>query len=172
MLEDSSTLDYDGLIVAASATHSYCGHPERERDAPGLKTLADAFEIRRARNRCSGRHHWLIFVVVGAGATGVEMAGTMAEIVLLEGGDRVLPAYVPELSASARHQLEKLGVTLRLTGLVSAVDAEGVTVNGQRRAACTVIWAAGLQASPLGRTLGAPLDRAGRVVIEPVDKAT
>jgi NADH dehydrogenase len=195
-LEDGSTLDYDGLIVAAGATHSYFGHPEWERDAPGLKTLADAFEIRRRllyafehaerETDAAARRRWLTFVVVGAGATGVEMAGAMAEIarhtlrrefrrfdssaaevVLLEGGERVLPAYVPPLSVSACRQLEKLGVTVRLKSLVSQVDAEGVIVNGERLAASTVIWAAGVQASPLGRTLGVPLDRAGRVIVAP-----
>ena len=148
-------LPYDSLVVASGATHSYFGHPEWARDAPGLKTLEDAVEIRRRvllaferaeREEDPARQKvWLTFVVVGAGPTGVELAGTLAEIarhtlsrefrrmdpraarvILLEGTDRVLPPYPPDLSASARRQLEVLGVEVRTGSLVTAVDADGV----------------------------------------------
>jgi NADH dehydrogenase len=200
LLEDGTRIGYDHLIVAPGATHSYFGRDEWQRHAPGLKTLADAFEIRRrvllaferaereddARQRAA----WLTFVVVGAGATGVEMAGTLAEIarhtlpeefrrvdtkmarvILLEGGARVLPAYPPLLSDRALRQLQKIGVTVRLASRVTEVDESGVVVNGERIEARTVIWAAGVAASPLGGTLarqcGVELDRAGRVVVLP-----
>jgi NADH dehydrogenase len=195
-LEDGSSIGFDFLILAPGATHSYFGHPEWERFAPGLKTLQDAFEIRRRilfafeqaeRETDAARRAALLrFVVVGAGATGVEMAGTMAEIarhtlhrefrrfdsrtaqiVLLEGGERVLPAYVPKLSERARRQLERLGVDVRLGSRVTQIDADGVIVDGARLAARTVIWAAGVAAAPLGAALGVPLDRAGRVIVQP-----
>ncbi len=199
-LENGQTVPYDHLIVAPGATHSYFGHPEWERDAPGLKTLADAFEIRRrillAFERAeresdeAARRAYLTFVVVGAGATGVEMAGTMAEIarhtlrgefrcidsraarvLLVEGGDRVLPSYPDILSARALAQLEKIGVQVRLNARVTAIDERGVELGAERIDAHTVIWAAGVAASPLGRLLGercgVEIDRSGRVVVEP-----
>jgi len=196
VLEDGGEIGYDHLIVATGSTHSYFGHDDWAAHAPGLKTLDDAFELRRRillafehaerEQDRTRRNAWLTFVVVGAGATGVEMAGTLAEIarhtlrgefrrfdprnarvVLIEGGERVLPGYPPELSDKARLQLERLGVSVWLGHLVSGIDAEGVRVGDERLAARTVIWAAGVAASPLGATLGAPLDRAGRVVVEP-----
>ncbi|MGA8050564.1 MAG: FAD-dependent oxidoreductase, partial [Burkholderiales bacterium] len=179
VLEDGSEVGYDHLIVATGATHSYFGHDDWARHAPGLKTLADAFEIRerillafeRAEREPdpARRGAWLTFVVVGAGATGVEMAGTLAEIarhtlrgefrrfdphnarvVLLEAGDRVLPSYPADLSAKAKLQLERLGVTVWLGRKVSGIDAEGVRMSEERLAAKTVIWAAGVAASPIG----------------------
>ena len=196
VLEDGSEVGYDHLIVATGATHSFFGHDEWARHAPGLKTLEDAFEIRRriliAFERAergpdpARRGAWLTFVVVGAGATGVEMAGTLAEIarhtlrgefrrfdphiarvVLVEGGERVLPAYPADLSAKAKLQLERLGVTVWLGRQVTGIDADGVQLGDERLAAKTVIWAAGVAASPLGASLGVPLDRAGRVIVEP-----
>jgi len=195
-LEDGSEVPYDHLIVASGATHSYFGHDDWEPFAPGLKTLDDALEMRsrvllafeRAERETDDarRSAWLTFVVVGAGATGVELAGTLAEIarqtlrgefrrfdprnarvVLVEATDRVLPPYPPELSEKARLQLERLGVTVWLGKRVTGIDAEGVTLGAERIDARTVLWAAGVASSPLGRSLAAPLDRAGRVRVEP-----
>jgi NADH dehydrogenase len=188
-------LSYDFLVVATGASHSYFGREDWAPFAPGLKTLDDALEIRRrifAAFEFAERHPapatarpWLTFVVVGAGPTGVELAGTIAEIargsmsrdfrhirpsdarvILLEGLPRVLPPYPPELSEKARRQLEALGVEVRTDSRVTAVDRGGVTVGGDRIAARSVFWAAGVEASPLARTLGVPLDKAGRVLVE------
>jgi len=196
VLENGELLGYDRLIVATGATDSYFGHDEWRDFAPGLKTLEDAFEIRRRillsfehaerENDPQKRAAWLTFVVIGAGATGVEMAGTLAEIarhtlrgefrrfdpgttrvVLVEGQDRVLPPYPPDLSERARQQLERLGVTVWLGKRVTRIDAEGVDLGGEHLQAKTVIWCAGVAASPLGATLGVPLDRGGRVIVEP-----
>jgi NADH dehydrogenase len=187
---------YDHLVIATGATHSYFAHPEWERFAPGLKTIEDALEIRKrvffafeAAEREDDPetfNEWLTFVIVGAGPTGVELAGTLAEIakktlaedfrridptrariLLLEGSPHLLGAYVPELRAKAREQLEHLGVEVRLGALVTGIDARGVTLGEERIACRTVLWAAGVAASPLVRSLGAPLDRAGRVQVEP-----
>jgi len=187
---------YDALVVATGATHAYFGHDEWERDAPGLKTLEDAFAIRRrvlvAFERAEReedpqlRQAWLNFVIVGGGATGVELAGTVAEIarhtlprefrradprranvLLVEAGPRLLPAFDPDLSDKARRQLEKLGVEVRLGTAVTNIDSGGVMLGDMPYAARTVLWAAGVAASPLGRMLGAPVDRAGRVLVEP-----
>jgi NADH dehydrogenase len=189
-------LAYDYLVVATGATHSYFNHPEWERDAPGLKTIEDALEIRRrvllafehaeresdpARQRA-----WLTFVVVGAGPTGVELAGALSEIarqtmlrdfrhidpqsarvILVEGRDRVLPPYPPSLSAKAQRQLEHLGVEVLTRGTVTSLNDSEVCVGEMSIAAKTVLWAAGVQASPLAASLGVPLDRAGRVLVEP-----
>ena len=192
---DDGELEYDYLIVATGATHAYFGHDEWAEHAPGLKSIEDALEIRRRvllayeaaeRETVTGlRREWLTFVVVGAGPTGVELAGALAEIarhslakdfrsidpadacvILLEGGDRVLPPYVPKLSAKAQRQLEKLGVEVRTKSLVTGIDDRGVDIGGDRIGARTVLWAAGVAASPLARSLGAPLDRAGRVEVE------
>ena len=189
-------LDYDALVVATGATHAYFGHDAWERFAPGLKTLDDAFTIRRrvllAFERAereddpAQRQAWLNFVVVGGGATGVELAGTLAEIarhtlprefrradprrahvLLVEAGPRLLPAFAPDLSDKARRQLEKLGVEVRLGTAVTAIDEHGVMFGDQPHAARTVLWGAGVAASPLGRRLGAPVDRAGRVLVTP-----
>jgi NADH dehydrogenase len=193
-LEDDDELGYDQLILAPGATHSYFGHDEWAPYAPGLKTLDDALEIRRrvllAFERAeresdpAKRLAWLTFVVVGGGATGVELAGTFAEIarhtlrgefrridphtarvVLVEGAKRVLPPYPPELSVKAQLQLERLGVTVWPNRMVTAIDADGVSIGDERMACKTVIWAAGVAASPLGKSLGVPLDRAGRVKV-------
>jgi len=194
-LDDGGELAYDYLVVAPGSTHSYFGNDAWAPYAPGLKTLEDALEIRarillayeRAEREADAakRAAWLTFVVVGAGATGVELAGTLAEIarhtlrgefrrfdphksriVLVEGADRVLLPYPPDLSEKALHQLERLGVTVWLGKRVTGLDAEGVTLGPERIAAKTVIWAAGVASSPLGRSLGVPLDRAGRVPVE------
>lgn len=203
-LKDGTVLPYDHLIVAAGATHSYFGRDDWAVHAPGLKTLDDAFEIRRRillafeeaekEGDAAKRAAWLTFVVIGGGPTGVEMAGTLAEIarhtlpgefrrfdpskariLLLEGGPRVLQAMPESLSASAQKQLEDLGVEVRVASRVVAIDAEGVDVQAgagsDRIPARCVVWAAGVAASPLGRQLaeatGAAADRAGRVLVQP-----
>jgi NADH dehydrogenase len=196
LLEDGSVVAYDYLVVASGTTNNYFGNDAWAPFAPGLKTLEEALDIRsrillafeRAeRETDPGRRSaWLTFVVIGGGATGVELAGTLAEIarhtlkgefrrvdptkarvVLVEGTDRVLPPYTPDLSEKARLQLERLGVTVWLNKRVTAVDADGVTLGAERLEAKTVIWAAGVASSPLGRSLDAPLDRAGRVQVAP-----
>ena len=195
VLADGSHLEFDHLIVATGARHSYFGHDEWERDAPGLKSVEDALEIRRRvllafeiAERTDDpveRAEHLEFVVVGGGPTGVELAGAIAEIatramtrdfrsidpssanvILVEGSDRVLGAYPASLSASARKQLERLGVDVRLDTLVEHVDDRGVDTNHGRIDARTVVWGAGVQASPLGAATGGELDRAGRVVVD------
>ncbi|HEX2013294.1 MAG TPA: NAD(P)/FAD-dependent oxidoreductase [Roseateles sp.] len=200
LLADGQQIAYDHLIVASGATHSYFGHDDWAEHAPGLKTLADAFRLRARVLRAfeqaevlateAERRPWLSFVVIGAGPTGVEMAGTLAEIarhtlkdefrridpsraqvLLLEGSPRVLQAFRPELSAKAQAQLEGLGVQVRTSARVVAIDAEGVEVEDEqgrrsRIPSRTVVWAAGVAASPLGKTLDVPLDRAGRVVVD------
>jgi NADH dehydrogenase len=189
-------LDYDYLIVATGATHSYFGHGEWESFAPGLKSLEDAVEIRRrillSYERADRetdpalRTSLLTFVVVGAGPTGVELAGALAEIarhvlardfrhidpasarvVLVEAGPRVLPAFPPELSTAAQRRLERMGVQVLLGRPVTAIDENGVSMGAERIVSRCALWAAGVQASPLATTLGAPLDRAGRVLVEP-----
>lgn len=185
---------YDYLIVATGAAHSYFGHDEWEPLAPGLKTIEDALEIRRRvllafeiaeRESVAGKPELpLNFVIVGAGPTGVELAGTLAEIarqvlrkefisidprrtriILLEGGPRILPAYAPDLSASAVRQLEKLGVEVRSSALVTGISPGEVRVGDERIPAAVVLWAAGVAASPLGKKLGAATDRSGRVLV-------
>jgi NADH:ubiquinone reductase (H+-translocating) len=189
-------LSYDQLILATGATHSYFGRDDWSIHAPGLKTLDDALEIRHRvllafekaerEEDAERRRQWLTLVVVGGGPTGVEMAGALAEIarhtlpgdfrhidptsarvVLVEAGPRVLPAYPADLSESARRQLEALGVHVWTGAAVTAVDAEGVQMGADRLAARTVVWAAGVEASPLARSLNVQLDRAGRVRVEP-----
>ena len=193
VVDASLELSYDYLIVATGATHSYFGNDEWASLAPGLKTVEDALVIRRrilaafeeAERDPDRAGEWLTFVVVGAGPTGVELAGAMVEIavhaldddfdridpslarvILLEGSDHVLPAYPEPLRASARRQLEDLGVDVRTGSMVTRVDAESVTIGDDARIATrTVLWAAGVKASALGAALGAPTDRAGRVCV-------
>ncbi|HEY5899506.1 MAG TPA: NAD(P)/FAD-dependent oxidoreductase [Burkholderiales bacterium] len=195
VFDDGTELGYDYLILAPGAVNHYFGNDEWARHAPGLKTLEDAFQIRsrilnayeqaERTDNAAHRAAWLTFIVIGGGATGVELAGTLAEIarhtlrgefrridpgkarvVLVEGSDRVLPPYTPDLSEKARRQLERLGVTVWLGRRVTGVDGDGVSMGAERLEAKTVIWAAGVTSSPLGRSLGVPLDRAGRVLIE------
>ena len=195
-LDNSTRLGYDYLVVATGTVNNYFGNDAWARFAPGLKTLEDALDI-RARILLAFEHAereadparraaWLTFVVIGGGATGVELAGTLAEIarrtlpgefrrfdprnarvILVEAGERVLPPYTPDLSEKARRQLERLGVAVFLQKRITGVDAEGVSLGEERIAARTVLWAAGVKSSPLGASLGAPLDRAGRVHVEP-----
>lgn len=196
VLTDAGPVPFDFLIVATGATHSYFGHPEWEADAPGLKSIEDATEIRRRillafeeaerTTDPESRRAWLTFVIVGGGPTGVELAGTLAEVarktlardfrhidptqarvVLVEGGSHVLPAYTEDLSLSARRQLEAIGVEVRTESVATSVDSEGVQLGDERIAARTVLWAAGVAASAIGRSLGVPLDRAGRVLVRP-----
>jgi len=186
---------YDYLIVAAGAGHSYFGHEDWEPYAPGLKTIEDALEIRRRvllafelaeRGAAAGEtDEPLNFVVVGGGPTGVELAGTLAEIsryalahdfrsidparthiVLIEGGPRILPAYTEDLSRSAEEQLRGLGVEVRTSTMVTQVEAGAVYLGETRLSSTVTLWAAGVAASPLGKKLGAPVDRAGRVMVQ------
>ncbi|MGA8345323.1 MAG: NAD(P)/FAD-dependent oxidoreductase [Candidatus Sulfotelmatobacter sp.] len=189
-----ANIPYDYLIVAAGAGHSYFGHDDWEPYAPGLKTIEDALEIRRRvllafelaeRQTAAGESATpLNFVVVGGGPTGVELAGTLAEIarhalahefrsidparthiLLIEGGPRVLPAYAEDLSRSAQEQLNRLGVEVRTSTTVTQIEPGAVHAGDTRLPATVVLWAAGVAASPLGKKLGAPIDRAGRVLV-------
>lgn len=195
-LDDGSELAYDYLIVAAGARHSYFGHDEWEVSAPGLKTLEDAVEIRRRvllafelaerQAYLTGEHDPLSFVVVGGGPTGVEMAGAIADIarqalardfkaidtrkarvLLFEGSDRVLGTFTPDLSASAKQQLEELGVEVRLNSFVTDIAPGKVEVGEDWIECDVVVWATGVAASPLGKKLGAETDKAGRVLVKP-----
>ena len=194
VLDGGDEIAYDRLIVATGATNSYFGNDAWAEHAPSLKTLEDAHEIRRRvllafehaerEPDAARRAAWLTFVVIGGGATGVELAGAFAElsrhtlrgefrrfdprnarVVLVEGSERVLPGYPPRLSERARRQLERLGVTVWLGRLVTGIDGEGVQMGADRLAARTAVWAAGVAASPLGASLGVTLDRAGRVMV-------
>ena len=189
------TLAYDWLVLAAGARHSYYGHDEWEQDAPGLKSLEDAFDIRRrfllaferAEKEADAveREASMTFVIVGGGPTGVELAGIIPDVarhalfrdfreidtrrtrvVLVEGGGRLLPSFTEDLSERARRDLERLGVEVRLRSIVTRVAAHGVWIGDDFIHAHSVFWAAGNAASPIGRLLGTPLDRAGRVVVE------
>jgi NADH:quinone reductase (non-electrogenic) len=191
-----SEVAYDYLIVATGATHSYFGHPEWERDAPGLKTIEDALEIRRRvllafeeaerETDPEWQRAWLTFVIVGAGPTGAELAGALSEIarqtmlrdfrrinpssarvILLEGKERVLPTYPADLSAKAEAQLKRLGVEVITDAVVTSLDDHQVCIGEKTIPTRTVLWAAGVQASPLAQSLDVPLDRAGRVVVNP-----
>jgi NADH dehydrogenase len=193
-LDEGMDVTYDYLVVAAGATHSYFGHEEWAPLAPGLKTLEDATEIRRRvllafelserESLLDGTHRLLNFVIVGAGPTGVELAGAIAEIsrhvlsqdfhgtdprsarvILLEGGPRVLPAYTEDLSASAQKQLEQLGVEVRTSTMVTNIEPGSVYVGQEKIDSAVTLWAAGVKASPLGRALGAKVDRSGRVFV-------
>jgi NADH dehydrogenase len=193
---DKGSVGYDYLIVATGVRHSYFGHEEWTADAPGLKSIGDALEIRRRVLSAfeeaerepdpAARLPWLTFVIVGAGPTGVELTGALCEIarhalakdfrridptharvILIEGSDRVLPPYAPDLSEKARRQLVSLGADVRTGKIVTAVDADGVNIGDERIATHTVLWAAGVKGSGFGRALGVPLDRAGRVLVNP-----
>ena len=195
-LDDGSTLAYDTLVLATGARHAYFGHDDWEPVAPGLKTLEDATAVRgrvllafeRAEREPDERRQTplMTFVIVGAGPTGVELAGTIAElaratlpadfrsidtrkarIVLIEAGPRALPAFREGLSAYAKRSLERLGVEVELGQAVTGCAAEGVVYGGKALAAATVIWAAGVQASPAAQWLEAPADRVGRLKVEP-----
>lgn len=195
LLRDFS-LPFDYLILAVGAGHSYFGHNEWEKFAPGLKTLEDATEIRRRvllafetaerEAICCCKHEQMNLVVVGAGPTGVELAGTLAEvsrkslaedfrhidpkrtqILLLEAGPRILPGYSEDLSAYAVKQLQRLGVQVRTSTAVSSVDPYGVHIGSEFLPAQVVLWAAGVAANSLGRDLGAPVDKKGLVLVEP-----
>ena len=195
-LTDGSQIAYDYLIVATGAHHSYFGHNEWEPLAPGLKSLEDAVEIRqrvllafeRAERETDSvrRHAFLTFVIVGGGPTGVEMAGAVAElrryalrrdfrridpgeatVMLLEGGTRLLPSYPPSLSDQAKKDLRRLGVEVRTETMVTDIRPGSVVAAGWTIPTQTVIWAAGNLASPVLKSMGAPLDSAGRAIVEP-----
>jgi NADH:ubiquinone reductase (H+-translocating) len=195
-LDDGAVVAFDYLVVASGATHAYFGRDEWAEHAPGLKTLDDALEIRRrvlmaferaeASDDPAARDAWLSFAVVGGGPTGVELAGTLAEIArhtlkrefrhidpasakvrLVEAGSRVLSSFPESLSHRARLQLERLGVEPLLGTPVQAINANGFQIGDKFVAAKTVLWAAGVAASPLGKLLGVETDRAGRVQVEP-----
>jgi NADH dehydrogenase len=193
--DERRPLPYDYLIVAAGARHSYFGHDEWEEDAPGLKTIADAYEMRRrfltafemAEKATSEeeRTSWMTFVVIGGGPTGVELAGMIpatagtfrkdfrridtcrVRVLLLEGSPRLLAAFPEDLSARARRDLEDLDVEVRTGKAVTRIESDAVYVGDERIPTHTVFWAAGNSASPLGKQLGAPTDRAGRVQVAP-----
>jgi NADH dehydrogenase len=196
VVTDSGEFKYDYLLLASGSTHAYFGHEEWERDAPGLKTLPQATEIRRrvleafeAAERdenVDARRRHLTFVVVGGGPTGVELAGAIGEmsrytlardfrsidprqtrVILVEAGPRILPAFDEKLAARAMRDLESLGVQVWIHSLVTNVTPDGVTVGNEHVGAATVLWAAGVRASDVGRTLGAPLDSVGRVKVSP-----
>jgi NADH dehydrogenase len=195
LLEDGGTLGYDTLVVATGARHAYFGHDEWEPHAPGLKTLEDATSIRRRvllafehaeRERDPERRRaWLTFVIVGGGATGVELAGAIADlahvtlpdefrhidtrkarVLLIEAGPRILPTFTEGLSAYAHAALERLGVEIQVGAAVSECSAEGVVYGGRSLAAKVILWGAGVRASPAAAWLGAAADNAGRVKVE------
>jgi NADH:ubiquinone reductase (H+-translocating) len=195
VLADGPPLDYDCLIVATGASHAYFGHDDWARHAPGLKTLEDALDVRRRvlvaferaeRETDPARQQELLtFVIVGGGPTGVELAGALAEIarhtlrdefrtidpsrarvVLVEAGPTILPAFTGDLRDAARASLRRLGIEVRENTRVTGIDAGGVDLEGVALSAGTVLWAAGVAASPLVASLGAPLDKAGRVLVE------
>jgi NADH dehydrogenase len=192
----NGTADYDYLVIGAGATHSYFGHDDWAQFAPGLKNLEDAIEIRRrillafetAEYQASeeARRAALTFAIVGAGPTGVELAGAIKEIaaqsipkdfrhidtrttrvILFEMADRVLPPFAPELSERAKADLEQMGVEVRLKTAVTGITDQGIQVGEEFVPTHNVFWAAGVKASPLGKLLGVPLDRAGRVIVGP-----
>jgi len=195
-LADGGALTYDLLVIATGATHSYFGRDEWEKHAPGLKTIDDALEIRRrvllafeAAERETDPEKqaaWLTFAVIGAGPTGAELAGALSEIarqtmvrdfrrihsesarvILIEGKDRVLPTYPAGLSEKARKQLVDLGVEVITGAVVTEVSDHEVRIGERVIPTRTILWGAGVQASPLAKSLGVPLDRAGRVLVEP-----
>src|SRR5262245_50252360 len=193
LLEDGSSIEYDYLIVATGTSHTYFGHDEWAPYAPALKTLEDALAMRRRiliafeqaeRETDPARQQRLLtFVLVGGGPTGVELAGTLAEIarqtraefrnfdthitriVLIEAGPTILPSFPPSLRDAARHSLARLHVEVRENARVTGVDEGGVVLGAERLDAGTVLWTAGVAASPVAATLGVARDRAGRVVV-------
>jgi NADH:ubiquinone reductase (H+-translocating) len=196
LLEDGGRIRYDSLVLATGARHAYFGHDEWEPFAPALKTLEDATSIRRRillsferaerESDAAQRHAWLTFVIVGGGATGVELAGAIADlayvtlpdefrhidtrkarVLLIEAGARILPTFTPDLSAYAHAALERLGVEIQLGIPVSECSAQGVVFGEQRLAAKVILWAAGVRASPAAAWLGAPADGAGRIQVAP-----
>ena len=196
VLDDGDTLDFDYLLLASGATHAYFGNDQWAEHAPGLKTLDDALDLRRklllaferaeAASDPAEREAWLHFAIVGGGPTGVELAGTLAEIArhtlkdefrhidpasakvrLIEAGPRVLAAFPEDLSEKARQQLETLGVEVALGTPVKDIGKDGYVLGDTFVPAKTVVWAAGVAASPLGAMLGVPMDRAGRVQVQP-----
>jgi NADH:ubiquinone reductase (H+-translocating) len=193
---DEGEIDYDYLVVATGATHSYFGHDAWQEFAPGLKSIEDALDIRRRvlvayeeaerETDPAVQKAWLTFVVVGGGPTGVELAGALAEIsrhvldhdfrridpksarvILVEAGPRILPTFEEASSAKASEQLSELGAEVLTHARVTGIDASGVTLEEQCILARTVLWGAGVTASPLATTMGIPLDRAGRVRVLP-----
>jgi NADH:ubiquinone reductase (H+-translocating) len=196
VLVANGRLKYDYLVLAAGATHAYFGHDDWAAVAPGLKSIEDATELRRrillafesAEHEGSdeARRAVLTFGIVGGGPTGVELAGAIKEIagrtiprdyrhidtrttrvILFEAGDRILPTFPPSLSARAERDLERLGVEVRVSSAVTNVTAEGISIGAEFIPVRNVFWAAGVKASSLGRALGVPLDRAGRVIVGP-----
>jgi NADH:ubiquinone reductase (H+-translocating) len=194
VITDRGEYEYDYLLLAAGAQHSYFGHNEWEAFAPGLKTLEQATEIRRrvlsaferaeAETSAAAQEALLTFVVVGGGPTGVELAGAIGEVsrftlardyrnidptqtrvVLVEAGERILPSFSPELSARATLDLQKLGVQVLTKTRVTNIDADGVQLDAERLASKTTLWAAGVAASDLGQGLGVATDRQGRVMV-------
>ncbi|MFT3763340.1 MAG: NAD(P)/FAD-dependent oxidoreductase [Pseudoxanthomonas sp.] len=195
-LGEGEALHFDWLLLATGATHAYFGHDDWARHAPGLKTLDDALGLRRklllaferaeAETDPAARAAWLSFAIVGGGPTGVELAGTLAEIArhtlrnefrnidpsearvrLIEAGPRVLSSFPADLSEKARRQLQKLGVEVHTGTPVGQINADGYRIGDAFVPARTVVWAAGVAASLLARSLDAPLDRAGRVIVQP-----
>jgi NADH dehydrogenase len=196
VITDVGELPFNYLVLACGATHSYFGHDEWEQHAPGLKTLEQATEIRRRvltafeqAERITEekeRAKFLTFIVVGGGPTGVELAGAIGEmarftlakdfrsinsgsarVILLEGGSRILPAFSEIQAQRAVRDLQALGVEVRTKSTATSIDPDGVQMNGERLRAATVLWAAGVKASPLGRLLSAEVDAQGRVAVEP-----
>jgi NADH dehydrogenase len=196
LLDDGGSLPYDTLILATGARHAYFGHDEWEPFAPGLKTLEDAttirrrillaFELAERETDAQKRNALLTFVVIGGGPTGVELAGTIAElakvtmppdfrnidtrkarVVLIEAGPRILSGFTEDLSAYAQRSLEQIGVEIVLGKAVSECTADGVIYGGEKLDSKTIIWAAGVRASPAAEWLGVPADRAGRLIVSP-----
>ncbi|WP_164103981.1 NAD(P)/FAD-dependent oxidoreductase [Candidatus Laterigemmans baculatus] len=194
VLSDAGPLEFDYLLVACGATHSYFGNPQWEQYAPGLKNLEQATEIRRRvlvafekaeRSKDPAEQaHWMTFVIVGGGPTGVELAGAIAEmasfalardfraidatqarVILVDAVDRILNQFDANQASWAHKALNQLGVEVVLGKPVTAIDARGINMQDQRIDAGTVLWAAGVQANRIGQSLGVPLDRAGRVVV-------
>ena len=196
LMLDGGYVKYDYLILAAGATHAYFGHDEWASIAPGLKTLEDAVEIRERillafeaaeqEGSEAARRADLTFGIVGGGPTGVELAGAIMEIagqtipadfkhidtrttrvILFEGSDRLLPSFDPSISARAQRDLERMGVEVRLKAMVTNITPDGVYLGNDFTPLRNVFWAAGVKASPIGKALGVPLDRAGRVIVGP-----